>query len=258
MSTYSLCLLVPVFDHEQAITQVCEQLKPLGLPILLVDDGSHRACAEVLNHLANQQSHHLVRLVQNSGKGVALRVGMAEAQRLGYTHVLTLDADGQHDVRDLPAFIERSHQARDCLIVGTPHYVNKVTWPRRYRRHVTSLIVRLSCLSRAVRDSTCGVRIYPLAPVNRLLSRFRCGDRMEFDTEVLVRWLWRGGRCDNLPMRVHDAQDGISHYRVLRDNLRMSGMFVRLLGGMMMRLPWLLKQRKQLKRERKTTATSYR
>lgn len=257
MRTYSLCLLVPVFDHEQAIARVCEQLKPLGLPILLVDDGSHRACAEVLNQLANQQ-HHLIRLVQNSGKGVALRVGMAEAQRLGYTHVLTLDADGQHDIDDLPAFIEHSQRAQDCLIIGTPRYAYKVPWFRRYRRYLTSFTVRLSCLSRAVRDSTCGVRVYPLAAVNRLLSRCRCGDRMEFDTEVLVRWLWRGGRCENVPMRVHAPHDGISHYRIVRDNLRMGWTCIRLLGGMMIRLPWLLKQRKQLKRARKAAATSSR
>lgn len=256
MSSHNLCILIPIFDHAQAIVAVCDELKPLGLPILLVDDGSHRECAETLNRIAANRRHvHLIRLVQNSGKGVALRVGMAEAQRLGYTHALTIDADGQHDVKDLSALVERSRAEPTFMVVGTPVYEDGVSWPRRYRRALTKLIVRLSCLSRDVRHGACGVRVYPLGPINRLLSRIRCGDRMEFDTAVLVRWRWRGGRCDNLPVHVRGAYDGVSHYRLLRDNLRLMWMFLRLLIGMVLRLPWLLKQRRVERQARKAMAT---
>ena len=89
----------------------------------------------------------------------------------------------------------------------------------------------------------CGARLYPLRRVNALLRRHPCGDRMDFDTEVLVRWHWAGGRIHNLPVRVHYPADGISHFRLWRDNLRLSAMHARLFFGMLLRLPRLLGRR---------------
>jgi SAM-dependent methyltransferase len=77
-----------------------------GLPCLLVDDGSHEACATVLRSLAQRQGVDLLRLDINQGKGGAMLAGFAEAAARGYSHVFQIDADGQHDTADLPRFVE--------------------------------------------------------------------------------------------------------------------------------------------------------
>lgn len=242
---FNPCIIIPVYNHEGAIEATCASLKPLGLPLILVDDGSDTPCAQLLDRLKQRDGHYLVRLTRNSGKGAAVRAGLAEAQRLGFSHALQVDADGQHEVDDLPAFVQFARRAPDTLTIGYPCFDHSVPRHRFYSRYITHVWVWVNTLSLTIRDSMCGVRLYPLGAVNRLLSRHSCGNRMEFDTEVLVRWYWRGGEIHNLPVRVHYPRDGVSHYRLLRDNIRMARMHLRLSCGMLLRAVQLLTRRRQ-------------
>lgn len=236
------CALVPVYDHPATIGSVCAELSALGLPVVLVDDGSHAECVAVLDRLA-ANGHHLLRLDTNRGKGAAVRAGLEEAQRLGYTHALQVDADGQHASEDLPGFLAGLDSAPEALVVGYPCYDASVPRARLYGRYATHVWVWINTLSMEIRDSMCGVRLYPVEPLNRLLARHSCGDRMTFDTEVLVRWYWAGGALRNLPVRVHYPRDGVSHYALWRDNRQISAMHARLFCGMLLRLPRLLARR---------------
>ncbi|WP_231613870.1 glycosyltransferase family 2 protein [Halomonas sp. BC04] len=210
---------------------------------MLVDDGSSAACAAELDRLATHPGHHLLRLPTNRGKGAAVRAGLAEAQQLGYTHALQVDADGQHASEDLPAFLAYLDSAPDTLVVGYPHYDASVPRARLYGRYATHIWVWINTLSGEIRDSMCGVRLYPIAALNSLLARHACGDRMTFDTELLVRWHWAGGALRNLPVRVHYPRDGVSHFALWRDNRQISAMHARLFVGMLLRLPRLLARR---------------
>lgn len=242
MSNILACVLIPVYNHPDSISQVVEQMRRLDLPILLVDDGSDAPCAAVLDQLSTQ-SCQLLRLPVNGGKGAAVRAGLREAERLGFTHALQIDADGQHAAEDLPAFLAQLPSAADSLIIGYPRYDASVSSTRFYGRYATHIWVWINTLSLDIRDSMCGARLYPVAAVNRLLARTPCGNRMDFDTEILVRWHWSGGSFVNLPVRVHYPLDGVSHFRVWRDNVLISAMHAKLFAGMMLRLPFLLCQR---------------
>ncbi|WP_438766317.1 glycosyltransferase family 2 protein [Kushneria sp. TE3] len=237
---FSVCVLVPVYNHEQAIVTTCEGLACLDLPIVLIDDGSHVACAAVLERLAQAPGVHLLRLARNGGKGRAVRLGLAHARELGFTHALQVDADGQHDPSSLPPFIEAARQHPERLLIGYPRFDHSVPLHRFISRYITHVWVWCNTLSTALRDTMCGVRLYPLVPVNALLARHGCGDRMEFDTEVLVRWFWAGQPVDNLAVRVTYPTDGVSHFRLFRDNVLMARMHLRLTLGMLIRLPKLL------------------
>ncbi|MDN6298193.1 MAG: glycosyltransferase family 2 protein [Halomonas sp.] len=243
---HRLCALVPVYNHPATVAGVCDSLTALGLPVLLVDDGSDAECQDELDRLTNA-GHHLLRLPKNRGKGAAVRAGLAQAQRLGYSHALQVDADGQHHPDDLPAFIEAMHRAPECLLAGYPRYDQSVPRVRLYGRYATHIWVWINTLSRDIRDTMCGVRLYPLAALNPMLTRHTCGNRMTFDTEVLVRWHWAGNSVGNLPVRVHYPEHGVSHFAPWRDNLQISAMHTRLFFGMLWRLPRLLnaKFRKQ-------------
>ncbi len=98
----------------------------------------------------------------------------------------------------------------------------------------------INTLSFAVRDAMCGLRVYPLASLVPLVESVPLGRRMEFDIEVLVRMVWRGVRIVNVPVRVTYPADGVSHFRIWRDNALISGMHARLFAGMLMRAPLLL------------------
>ncbi|MCF7749248.1 glycosyltransferase family 2 protein [Bacillus subtilis subsp. subtilis] len=240
-------VVIPVYDHEHAIGAVVGGVLASGLPCLLVDDGSHPGCAQVLDTLAARYPAQVVllRLPVNQGKGGAMLAGFAEAARRGHSHVLQIDADGQHDPTDIPRFIALAQQHPDAVICGIPAYDDSVPKARLYGRYATHIWVWINTLSLQIRDSMCGFRLYPLAPVTRLAGEETIGRRMDFDSEILVRLFWRDVAVISLPTRVTYPSDGVSHFDVWRDNVRISCMHTRLFFGMLRRAPRLLWRRMQ-------------
>jgi glycosyltransferase involved in cell wall biosynthesis len=234
--------VVPVYNHPATVGAVVERLLAHGLPCILVDDGSDAPCARVLRELADAhpQRVHLLRLPHNQGKGAAMVAGFQEAGRRGHSHVLQIDADGQHDCGDIPAFLAQAREHPDAVIAGCPVYDQSVPRGRLYGRYATHVWVWINTLSLDIRDSMCGFRVYPLATLLPLLARVRIGRRMDFDSDVIVRLHWRGVPVRNQPTRVTYPQDGISHFRLWSDNLRISAMHARLFLGMLWRSPLLL------------------
>ena len=243
-AAHRLLVVIPVYDHEHAIAKVVAGVQQAAVPCLLVDDGSRVSCARVLQQLSQQPQVGLLRLEHNQGKGGAMLAGFAHAAALGYSHVLQIDADGQHDTADIPAFIAASQQQPDAVICGIPAYDQSVPKARLYGRYATHVWVWINTLSLHLRDSMCGFRVYPLAPLQQLVASERLGRRMDFDTEVLVRLYWRQVPVEHRLTRVTYPVDGVSHFDVWRDNLRISAMHARLFLGMLCRLPRLLWQRR--------------
>ena len=158
------CAVIPVYNHETAITTVVDAVLASGLPCLLVDDASDKACAAVLDRLARRDNVFLIRLASNQGKGAAVMTGFREASRLGFSHALQVDADGQHDLQDVATFIEQSRLHPEAVICGYPKYDASVPKGRLYARYLTHLMVWINTLSLQIRDSMCGFRLYPLPP----------------------------------------------------------------------------------------------
>ena len=243
--TFSPVVVIPVFDHERAIGAMVEGVRVHGVPCLLVDDGSAPACAAVLDHLAAAHSHDtsLLRLSPNQGKGAAVMAGLREAFRRGHSHALQIDADGQHDTRDIARFLDLARQHPAAVICGNPRYDASVPKARQIGRYATHIWVWINTLSFGIRDSMCGFRVYPLPPTVCLIDEEHVGRRMDFDSEILVRLAWRGLATINLPTPVTYPADGVSHFDVLRDNVRITRMHTRLFFGMLRRLPRLLRRK---------------
>jgi len=206
----------------------------------VVDDGSGPEGRRAVEELARLSLAHVVHRPQNGGKGAAVKTGFATARDSGYTHALQIDADGQHDARDIPAFLARAAAEPDAVICGVPVYDESVPMGRLIGRYATHIWVWINSLSLEIRDSMCGFRVYPLAPVVRLIDEARLGRRMDFDPEVLVRLHWRGLRIVSIPTRVTYPQDGLSHFRLGLDNWLITKMHTRLAFGMLLRSPLLL------------------
>lgn len=221
--------------------KVVEAVRAAGLPCVLVDDASSPECARELDRLAAADSAvSLVRLRQNLGKGGAVTAGLRAARERGFTHALQIDADGQHAMADIDRFIAEGRAHPEALVCGRPVFDEAMPRGRFYGRYLTHVFVWLNTLSFDISDSMCGFRVYPLAPVLELLDGTRLGSRMDFDVEVLVRLHWRGQPMRWLDTRVSYPLDGVSHFRMVWDNVLMVRLQLKLLAGMLLRLPLLL------------------
>lgn len=239
MLTYSI--VIPVYNHPHYLADLVQHLSQFQYPIILVNDGSDAACTAILHQLA--QHNVLVDLVEhpeNLGKGQAVITGLQHAAQLGMSHVLQIDADGQHCWDDVAKFIALSQQHPQAMVIGQPVFDASVPKKRLYGRYVTHFWVWLNSLSFEIKDSMCGFRIYPLAQTIPVLNTARFQPRMGFDSEILVRLKWENIQFINVPTKVIYPEHGISHFNVWRDNLGLSKAHARLFAGMLIRLPKLV------------------
>ena len=242
-------IVVPFYRHEQAIAGLVAALRPLSLRCWLVDDGSGPQSAAVLDQLAMAEAGwlRLLRHPVNLGKGAAVMTGFAAAASAGCTHAVQIDADHQHLPADIPRLLALASTRPDALITGIPVYDASVPKARLYGRYATHVWVWINTLSLEIHDSMCGFRVYPLASALAAWQTSSIGRRMEFDTEIMVRMHWAGVAVLGLPTPVTYPADGVSHFNLWRDNLRISWMHTRLFFGMLRRLPMLLARRRSLR-----------
>ncbi|MDR3336111.1 MAG: glycosyltransferase family 2 protein [Treponema sp.] len=230
--------IVPVFNHGKPAVSVTEKLAAHGLPIILVDDGSNE---ETKAYLAKIAAEHplvvLVTLKKNIGKGGAVKAGIKKAHELGLTHILQVDADGQHDTGRAGFFLEESAAHPEAFISGRPEYDSSVPKSRKNGRKVANTWAKIVTLSSNITDVLCGFRVYPVEPTWRIIQRTFIDNRMGFDVEILVRLYWKRVPIRFCPVQVTYPEDGLSHFHPLWSNVRISIVFTRLCIGMFIRLP---------------------
>lgn len=239
--SFNPCLLIPVFNHEEPLPKIVEQLATYRLPCILVDDGSRETCAATIRSLCTHYPWvQSIRLTKNQGKGGAVKAGIQLAHTQGFTHTIQVDADGQHDLQDLEKFLIAARENPAAVIIGQPLFDASIPKLRYYARYLTHIWVYINTLSFRIHDAMCGYRVYPVATCVNLIQTTALEDRMAFDVEILVRLDWLEVPMVPILTRVGYPQDGISHFRGWEDNLRISLTHARLFFGMLLRLPRLL------------------
>jgi hypothetical protein len=124
--------------------------------------------------------------------------------------------------------LEAARARPDALVLGTPIFDESVPWHRLHGRKLSQVIVWLETLSTSVRDPLCGFRCIPLAATLAVLERANSGDRMDFDPELIIRLVRAGVPVINIPTRVGYPENGVSHFRMVEDNLRIAWAYIRL------------------------------
>ena len=238
---YRICAIIPVYNHGDTVESVLNVITENGLDTILVDDGNNAMTRAILNDISRRHDNCLlVRLESNSGKGGAVIAGLKEAFNLGYTHALQVDADGQHDLDKISEFLKHSSANPDSLVAGFPQYDERAPRSRITGRQITNFFVSLETLSRDIPDAMCGFRIYPIEVALRSLKTLHIDKRMGFDIEILVRIHWLKTPIDFLNIKVDYPDGGISNFRMVRDNISISLVHIKLLFGMIFRLPNLI------------------
>ncbi|WP_318447589.1 glycosyltransferase family 2 protein [Photobacterium leiognathi] len=243
MSVFNPCFLIPCYNHGATVPAVIDALTSYGFPIIIVDDGSELATRKILSEQAKRPNITIVTLPKNQGKGGAVIAGIKQADRLGFSHALQIDADGQHDLAALPKLLEASQAHPEALISGQPIYDDSVPKSRLYGRYATHIWVWIETLSFNIKDSMCGFRSYPIRSIINVINHNKLGLRMDFDTEVMVRFYWDNGDIRFIDTKVIYPEDGISHFDALWDNVKISWMHTKLFFGMLPRIPKLIKRK---------------
>jgi glycosyltransferase involved in cell wall biosynthesis len=249
MRSTSHLLLIPSYNTGSLVLRTVQQARQHWQPVWVVVDGSTDGSAEALERLAaGDPDLRVLRLPRNRGKGAAILYGLEAAAAAGFTHVLTMDADGQHPPACIPAFMAASAAAPAAMILGLPVFDASAPAARVYGRRISNWWANLETLGAGIGDSLFGFRVYPVAPLRAVMHSTRWMRGFDFDPEAAVRLCWRRVPAINLPAPVRylaTAEGGVSHFRYGRDNLRLTWMHVRLMVAFLARLPLLLWRRRR-------------
>jgi glycosyltransferase involved in cell wall biosynthesis len=230
---HQVIVAIPTYNTGPGVEPVVCEVLEAGHHVIVVVDGSTDGTAERLEPLRAQfRALEILTHDDNRGKGAAVLSAGRRALELGGTHLLTFDADGQHPVASIPEFIRCSAATPAAMVLGAPVFGPEAPWERVAGRRVGNWWTNFLSVYGGMTDSLFGMRLYPLAPLVEVLSESRLGHRYDLECVAAVKLRWRGIPVINLPAPVKylsAAEGGVSHYRYLRDNLRMAITYARLL-----------------------------
>jgi glycosyltransferase involved in cell wall biosynthesis len=247
MHSLSHLILIPSYNTGTKVIETVRSALAVWQPVWVVVDGSTDGTEELLKSIdADERSLRVFTLPRNQGKGAAVLHGLREAAAAGYTHVLTMDADGQHPAEKIPEFMAMSIANPDAVILGKPVFDASAPSIRVGGRKISNWWANLETLGAGIGDSLFGFRVYPVKPLCRIMQRSPWMRRFDFDPEVAVRLCWHGVRPINMraPVRYFGPEEGgVSHFNYLRDNTLLTWMHLRLMFGFLLRFPVLLWRR---------------
>lgn len=239
-------ILIPSFNTGRLLEKTVSQALQQWADVWVVIDGSTDGSEATVE--AMRPAHpglRLLKLPVNRGKGSAVLAGAQAASEAGFTHVLTMDADGQHPADFIPKFLELSRAHPEAVLMGKPIFGPEAPLVRVRGRQLSNLWAHIETLGWGIGDSLFGMRLYPLPALLEAFRGTRFARRFDFDTEVAVRVCWHGVPVMNVPTPVRyipASEGGVSQFRYLRDNTLLTWMHFRLLIGSVLRLPLLLWQ----------------
>lgn len=237
-------VLIPSYNPGSTVYATVASARQFWNPVWVIVDGSSDGSAAQLQRMAEQDDGlRVVVLPENGGKGTAVLHGMELAQQQGYTHVLTMDSDGQHDATMIPLFMEKSIAQPDVMVLGLPVFDASAPSLRVKGRKICNWWTNLETCWAGIGDSLFGFRVYPIAPLVEIMRSHHWMRRFDFDPEAVVRLCWHGVKPVNVPAKVKYLkadEGGVSHFNYWRDNKLLTWMHTRLFCGFLIRLPLLL------------------
>lgn len=243
MTSATHLVLIPSYDTGPKLLETVRDARAHWPVVWIIVDGSTDGSADPLVPMAAADPGiRVLVLSRNQGKGAAILHGLREAAARGFTHALTMDADGQHAGSMIPRFMAASIADPGALVLGVPIFDASAPALRVKGRRISNWWANLETLWLGIEDSLFGFRVYPIAPLLRVMQWQPWMRRYDFDAEAAVRLVWRGLQPLNIPAPVRyfrPEEGGVSHFNYVRDNALLSWMHLRLLAGFVFRLPML-------------------
>lgn len=232
-------VLIPSYNTGRRLMETVADALAQWQPVWVVIDGSTDGSGEALAGSGCDETRlRLLTRPHNGGKGAAVFDGLLAAEAAGFTHVLVMDADGQHPAGSIRDFIDISCRNPDAMILGVPVFDRDAPLLRVLGRRISNTLAKVETRG-AIGDSLFGFRIYPLAPLLAAMRATRSMRGYDFDVEAAIRLTWRGIKAINLPVPVRyfsETEGGVSHFRYGRDNLILARLHARLIAEGLARL----------------------
>jgi glycosyltransferase involved in cell wall biosynthesis len=210
------CIIVPAYQAEKTLPGVIADLRAampaLQNAIFVIDDGSMDGTAAA----ATRAGCHVISHGRNRGKGAALVTGLATARARGHDVAVTVDADGQHPADEARRVLEAERDP-EAFVLGIRALATAGAPRKNQMSNEISNFFISRFAGRALRDTQCGLRRYPIAKTLRLAPR---GEGYDFEAEVLLRAIWAGVPIVEEPIRVLYPEDRVTHFHVVRDPWR--------------------------------------
>lgn len=240
-------ILIPSFNTGPIVLNVVKEALKVWQPVYVVVDGSNDGTEETLAKLAETEPHlTVIHHKTNKGKGSAIYTGMDVALANNFTHILTMDADGQHPATAIKEYMELSISHPDSMILGVPVFDADAPALRVNGRKVSNFWANLETLWMGINDSLFGFRIYPIKKLKTVMDATVFARRFDFDPEVAVKMVWNNVPVINqaVPVRYLSAEEGgVSQFKYIRDNTLLTWMHTRLFLGFLLRIPVLIWRR---------------
>lgn len=216
-------VIIPVYNHAETVVEVIRSVQTYSFPVIVVDDGSTDDTAIKLRAVKGIRvlTHSI-----NIGKGAALITGMRAADGIA-DWAICLDADGQHDPKDIIALIAAIPKEKRPIVIGNRRGMETAPWTSRFGRQFSNFWVWVSGAP-FLADSQSGFRIYPLPETLKLDVKSR---RYQYEIEVLVKASWNNMPMAVAPIKVSYLPPGqrVSHFHPFFDFLRNTQTFSRLI-----------------------------
>ncbi|MEA3180831.1 MAG: hypothetical protein QOI59_4354 [Gammaproteobacteria bacterium] len=240
-------VLIPSYNPGRKVFETVQGAREQWNPVWVVVDGSNDGTAEALQVMAKDDPGLRVLIrSKNGGKGSAVLDGAVEALSEGFTHVLTMDSDGQHPPDRIRDFMAVSTANPTNMVLGVPIFDSSAPSVRVKGRRISNYWANVETFDAGIQDSLFGFRVYPAAPLVRIMKSHFWMRRFDFDVEIVVRLSWSGVEAINLPAKVRyfrPEEGGVSHFNYLRDNVLLTSMHLRLFTAFIIRLPFLMVRR---------------
>jgi glycosyltransferase involved in cell wall biosynthesis len=231
-------ILIPSYNTGRILLPTVEEILAYGISVLVVIDGSTDGSQNLLDELP--QSHlHILKIPKNGGKGSAVLQGAEWGVKHNFTHLLTMDSDGQHNASDIPNMLNLSQQNPQSMIMGCPEFGQDAPFARVWGRKLTIGMTNLETGFCGLGDTLYGMRVYPLSLFVKTMHGMRFGKGYDFDPEIAVRMCWNGVKPIRFQTKVRyvaKEEGGISHFHYLRDNCKLTLLHFRLVPEYILRI----------------------
>lgn len=237
-------VLIPSYNPGPKVFETVRDARRFWTPVWVVVDGSDDGTPDKLLEMARHDPGlRVFVLPKNCGKGSAVLHGMRIAAAEGFTHILTMDSDGQHPASLIPQFMQRSQSEPRAMVLGIPIFDESAPSIRVKGRKISNWWADVETINGGIVDTLYGFRVYPIADLMAVMRWQPWMRRFDFDPEAAVRLVWRGVPPINVPAPVRylkPEEGGVSHFNYFRDNCLLTWMHTRLVLESVVRLPFLL------------------
>lgn len=213
------CIVIPTYNNAGTVLQVVEQALSCCDDVMVVNDGSTDNTSELLHSFDSKI--HLIEYMPNRGKGFALRTAFKATTKMGFDYAITIDSDGQHNIEEIPQFVNLIQQNPHALIVGSrslhaPNMPSQNTFANKFSNFWFTVQT-----AHKLPDTQSGYRVYPLQKIGKMHFFTR---RYETELEILVRSAWKGIPLVATPIHVYypPQEERVSHFRPKIDFSRIS------------------------------------